>query len=424
MAKKPSKTIPLSSLKVGMHITKLDIPWMESPFLTHSRTVKSEKDIHLLEKAGVKKLVIDPNKGVDCETQVETSNASEQNAPKQTETPKPASKPKVEATPPGNNAERRGLSLQGEIQKGLEIRKHVRDAINHALAEIASGKDIDTEELHPLIDQTLDSITRNNQALLNLAHLSRRTQKIADHSFSTLCLALNLAQVMKVNDQAFEALGVAALMHEAGWAQIPIQLMGKRTAYSNTEVQLIERHTELGIRYLKNCKISELSVRIVAEHHELCDGSGYPNEKRGSELHPLSKLFAVVDRYDELIHQLNDKPGMLPNKALRTLYVEAEDGKYDSSIVAGLISLLGVYPVSSVVELSDGRVGVVREVSNETPLLPLVEIHIDEQGKVLDTSVYIDLASQEEQKNATSIKSVVDAANASNSTHKRLLLDA
>ncbi|MFL0811328.1 MAG: DUF3391 domain-containing protein [Agarilytica sp.] len=424
MVKKRSKSIPLSSLKVGMHISKLDIPWVDSPFLSHSRTVKSEKDIQLLKNAGVKNLVIDPNKGLDIDTS-NKEEAPEPNASKEKSHPKEANPTEIlKTTTPQTAAEKRGRMLEAEMQKGLKIRKEVRDAIHHALADITAGKNIETEPLLPLIDQTLESLARNNQALLNLAHLSRRTQKLADHSFSTLCIALNLARVMKINEQAYEALGVAALLHEAGWAQIPIQLMGKRTPYTETETKLIERHSELGVRFLSNCKIPEISSRVIEEHHERCDGSGYPKQMRGNALHPLSKLFAVVDRYDELVHQLNDKPGMLPNNALRVLYLEAQQGMYDNNVVASLISLLGVYPISTAVKLNDGRVGIVREVHSETPLLPLVEIHIDANGKVLDTPIYIDLASQEEQKRATAIESVIDAANATDPTHKRLTLDA
>ncbi len=404
---------------------------MDSPFFSNSRLIKTQKDIDQLKKAGTKTVVIDTNKGEDLKTPEPQISNSAPNAEKKTtpEQPLPSSTDTPPQQQPLNTkaltAEERGDKLEKEIKRAADIRDKVKKAITTTLDALSAGNAFDKTELTPVIDQTLESLDRHNQALLNLAHMSRRTQKMADHAFSTFCIALNLAQIQKIPQSDIESLGIAALVHEAGWAHIPIQLMGKRTAYTRAERELIQKHTELAVRALTKCKVSELTQRIVAEHHELCNGKGYPKKLKGDDIHPLSKLFAVVDHYDEIVHQLADKPGMLPTNALRTLYVEAQKGIYDQGAVAQLISVLGVYPISSAVSLSNGAMGIVREVPADKPLLPLVEIHIDEKGKVLDTPTFIDLADGSDAPlTAITINSVIDPINTTDPNHKRLLLNA
>lgn len=425
MSKKPFKSISISSLEVGMHITKLDISWIDSPFYKHSRLIKTAKEIEQLKNSGVKQVEIDPNRGKDVELKKADKEPAE--TPKVTEEEVAANTPDPTETSPKpetRSSQQKGAFLQQEIARAKEIHKQVRAAINSTLDALSAGNAFNKEKLTPIINQTLESLERHNQALLNLAHVSRRTQKMADHAFSTFCIALNLAQQQKCPREEIEALGIAALVHEAGWAHIPLQLMGKRNPYTESEKILIQKHAYLGVRALDRCEVSNLTRRIVAEHHEQCDGKGYPNKLSSNELHPLSRLFSVVDRYDELVHQLTDKPGMLPTNALRVLYAQAQKNIYDPQAVAQLISILGVYPISSAVHLSNGALGLVREVPRKNPLLPLVEIHVDESGKVLDTPIFIDLADNDVSDKTLTIDSIIDPLNATDPNHKRLLLNA
>ncbi len=427
MSKKPFKKIPITSLDVGMYITKLDISWIDSPFLSHSRLIKTPKEIEQLKKAGAKEIEIDPNKGKDVAeestSKEEPSSSHENNTAENIETEESTDE-SLSEEPQVLSAEEKGKQLNQELERAKEIHSKVRKAISSTLDSLSAGNAFDKDELTPIIDQTLESLERNNQALLNLAHISRRTQKMADHAFSTFCIVLNLAQQQNCTQDEIEALGIAALVHEAGWGHIPLQLMGKRSPYTESEKALIRKHTELAVRSLEKCEVSDLTRRIVAEHHEQCDGRGYPNKLKDADIHPLSKLFSVVDRYDELVHQLTDKPGMLPTNALRALYAQAQGGSYDQQVVAQLISILGVYPISSAIHLSNGALGLVREVPRDNPLLPLVEIHVDEKGKVLDTPIFIDLANNDAPGKALTIDSIIDPLNATDPNHKRLILNA
>ena len=387
--KKPLKKVPVSRLEIGMFLVDLDIAWIDSPFLTHNKRIKNQTEIKKLKAAGAKVVVIDPNRGLDTHVKTDQKTDS-QNADVKTVEPQqgvPAS-----TTPTGT-----ATPLKKELGVAKKLRDDLTKAIGNLQSDIASNKPIESEQLHPLIDSTVDSLERNNQALMSLAHISRRSQRLVDHSFSVFCVALNIAQRQAVSIEDQRHLGVAALLHEAGWMNIPIELMGKRTKYTPIESKLIHKHPTLAIKSLQASNLDKIVIRLIEEHHELCDGSGYPNKKTADQLHPLSKILSIADSYDEMIHQLRDQPGMLPTNALRNLYLLGQKGIYDTDNIGALVAILGVYPVSSAVKLTTGEKGIIIEISPDNPLKPKVDIKYNAQGKPLKTPKVLDL-NDEKQK--------------------------
>ncbi len=389
-----------------MFVTKLDISWLDSPFLTHSRLIKDEGDISALLKAGVKKLVIDVNRGVVPDDNGPKIEPSEQKrVPEQANQAADHSSqeaaPKRAATP-------QKTPMKQEMGAAVALQGKIRKAVDRFITAFEREQSIDVEELTPLIEQTLSSLSRNDQALMSLVHLSRKSQKLADHSFGTFCLVLNLASARGIESDQREALAVAALLHEAGWAQLPLNLMGKRTRYTQTEKNLVEKHTVLGGKILSRSEIPKLALRLISEHHERLDGSGYPNGLKGEQIHPLSSIVSVVDAYEERVHQLTDLPGMVATTAIRSLFQDAEKGLFNPEVVAALINILGIYPVTSAVQLNTGEKGVVLEFHHDAPLQPTLKVVYDPQGKVYSAPLLIDLRQQDDSELKRSIECAID----------------
>lgn len=406
------RTIDIDQLIVGMFITKLDISWLDSPFMTNTKLIKKQEEISALVKAGVKKLVIDISKGA----KPDSPTAQEKSQAEALETPKP------QPTEPAHIIAPKEVSLQQEMGAALAIRSRVKKAVDQLLRAFESDTKIEVEELTPLIDHTIESLERNDQALMSLVHLSRKSQKLADHSFGTFCLVLNLTKDKGIDEAEREQLGLAALMHEAGWSQIPLNLMGKRTRYTEREQKLVSKHVELGTKILARSELPELTMRIISEHHELLDGSGYPRGLTADQLHPLTHYLSVVDAYEERVHQLADSPGMMPHRALRSLYQDAESGLYCSEIVAHLISALGIFPVCSAVALNTGEKALVLEFHKDSPLSPTIKIVYDRAGRPLGEPMVIDLRKQHDSE-LRHIESALDNRTSEYDPARRLQLD-
>lgn len=357
------QSIEIADLSVGMFVVDLDIPWIKSPFITHSRRIKSFKDIDALKRSGVKQLVIDANRGLafnkpqtQSEDARQASSKDSQQNPHQHHLQQAAHK-----TQPIERAE-----LNSEMAAAKKVRHDVNRVVNELFTRLESQAEINVEAVTPLINETLSSLERNNQALMSLIHISRKSHKLADHTFSTYCLALNIGVLKKCSRAELEILGLASLLHEAGWVQLPINLMGKRTRYTANERKLISQHIVIGEKILQASALPELVLRLITEHHERLNGSGYPNQLKGHDIHPLSQILALADSYDERIHQLQDKPGVLPRNAVQALFKEAKAGVFDPALMRLFVAAVGVYPVSSAVALSNGEKGVVVEINAQT----------------------------------------------------------
>ena len=401
--KSPLVEIELNKLEPGMFLVKLDISWLDSPFLRNALLIKSADDVKKLRKAGAKRVTIDISKGkaptVKNEENTETSTVT--NTPEVTEPLKPA-------------------SLSDELSVAQKICGQIKAVASDLNARLEKDLPVDSEEISPLIRHTMDSLERNNQALLSLTQISRKSQKLADHSFSCFCLSLNIAQVLKLPEEEINALAIAALLHDTGWLQLPLKLMGKRGAYTATERKLVASHVDIGLKMLQSSNIPALSKRIIAEHHEQPDGGGYPKKLKSDAIHRTSKIFAVVEVYEELVHQLSDKPGMLPNNALRQIYVDGEKAMLDAEYVAALINILGIYPVTTAVQLDTGERAMIEEVKPAAHLRPVVLIHYDKNGHLLDPPLRIDLSETPPDGITRQIEGVIDPADPSKDPQQRL----
>jgi HD-GYP domain-containing protein (c-di-GMP phosphodiesterase class II) len=384
------KAISIAQLKVGMFVTKLDISWLDSPFLSHSRLIRQLDEIESLRAAGVKKLIIDLQRGSAPEPALEVPVAAK-SAPAATLVA-PGEPVKDAIAVPDKAAVKTDFAR--EMAAAVQLRGKIKKMVENVQRAFEVEAPVQVVDLIPLVDATLQSLARNDQALMSLVHLSRKSQKIADHVFGSFCLVLNLALVRQVSEREREELALAALLHEAGWVQLPINLLGKRTRYTKNELKLVHQHTQIGDRILRRSELPELTRRLVAEHHELLDGSGYPRGLKGAELHPLGQLLSVVDAYEERVHQLCDEPGLTPTNALRSLYKDAERGAFSPEVVAAFIGMLGIYPTTSLVQLNTGEKALVKLHDTDAPLLPRILVVVDVEGNLMQPPLEVDLRHQ------------------------------
>lgn len=102
----------------------------------------------------------------------------------------------------------------------------------------------------------------------------------------------------------------------------------------------------------------------------------------------------VVDRYDELVTNQFDRPGMAADRALSQLYQEAQAGRLDLTLVSHLVQIIGIYPLYSLVALNTGERGIVTQISPGQLHEPVVTLIWDAQGKRYSTPTCLDLAQQ------------------------------
>lgn len=403
-----TRRISISQLRKGMFVHELDIPWMKSPFLRHRRKIDTHNDVVLLKKAGVMELSIDLSRGDDILDNTQTSPVEEPvDQPKDKSIPTPPAETTFAKTagpeessnhqhPPEASTEEKS-PLNEELKVAKILQGKIEKLVNQLSSLVKEGRPLSIETMNPVIDEARKSLYRNDQALMTMLHLHRQDIKLSDHSFGVFAVVLPLAMRLDCTDDEINELGLAALLHDTGWSRLPMHLLGKNKPYTVPERRLIEQHPGIIENVLNKSQDFPDSVKLmVKQHHELSDGSGYPDKLKKQATHKLVEILQVADSYDECIHGLTDKPGMLPANALKLLYQAGKKGLYSETVVSKLIHVMSIYPLTSAVRLNSSEKGVVVEIDKQKPLQPKVNIMYEANGKPCGYEKIVDLGNQEQ----------------------------
>jgi hypothetical protein len=193
---------------------------------------------------------------------------------------------------------------------------------------------------------------------------------------------------------------LAALVYDAGMAALPAELLAKPGPLDDDERRQIEAHAGLGAEALRRAAPhAGWLIEAVRAHHERLDGTGYPAGLEGDQIPPLARLLAVCDVYTALASPRAHRPAMSPRSALTHTLAEAESGRLDLE-AAGRLLAISFYPVGSVVELSDGSLGIVvashtTRPELTTPTRPVVQVVAGEGGQPLPWPEHVNLAQVE-----------------------------
>ena len=122
------------------------------------------------------------------------------------------------------------------------------------------------------------------------------------HCVNVCMHSLAMASRIEMSADSLAALGTGALLHDIGLTKVDHDVVEKQDfERTPTEREIYRRHPELGVEILRNgATLPEEVHRIVHEHHERCDGSGYPLGLQRTDTHVLARITAVADVFDSL----------------------------------------------------------------------------------------------------------------------------
>jgi HD-GYP domain-containing protein (c-di-GMP phosphodiesterase class II) len=239
---------------------------------------------------------------------------------------------------------------------------------------------------------------------LALQKLKQFDSSLATHALDTCILSLVVAVEIGLDETAQAQLGTGALLHDTGYARLPRNLVRRRDTCNEHERLLLQQHPALGTAlFTETAGFDEAVIRIVAEHHERENGSGYPSGLKHDGISTLAMIVGIVDWYDGMVSRRGGRAAMLPSTAVQRLFVAGQQGQFKNTLAESVIRSIGIYPIGSLVLLNTGEQAVVVGINPEQRLKPLVKIIAGPRGESHVTPLPTDLAAQTQDREARAV---------------------
>ncbi|NLK19787.1 MAG: HD-GYP domain-containing protein, partial [Synergistaceae bacterium] len=178
------------------------------------------------------------------------------------------------------------------------------------------------EKLNRAFSQTVEVLAQTVES---------RDPYTAGHQRRTALLSDAIAERMGLDDESRRGLYLAAAIHDVGKISVPAEILSKPGALQPVEMNLVKTHSEEGYIILKKADFPWRLAKIVRQHHERLDGSGYPLGLKGDEILPEAKILAVADVVEAMASHRPYRPSLGAEAALS--FVEESSGNLFDPLV-------------------------------------------------------------------------------------------
>lgn len=377
--------LTVDRIQPGLHI-RLPLKWNDHPFLLNSFKIKDQEQVEMIRHLGVKFVYFNP----------EQSDVS----------PLPANQPQAEVKKDDAldiEAQKLWQEKQKRIEKLSAYRRRVIQCEKEFERSLARMRSVMTKirnrpadavgEAKQLIDDIVEKLMCDDNVTLHLMNGKNEFEDIYFHSLNVAVIAMMIGRAKGYSAEQLKALSFAALFHDMGKIKVPTAILRKQTPLSEPESNYLKLHTKYGLDMANQIEdFPESAKTVIAQHHELRDGSGYPEGLKGDEIDELAQVIIVANAFDNLCHTPIASEQKIPYTALSHLYKNCKH-LYKEENLNILIKFMGVFPPGTVVQLSNNMVGLVISVNASHLLFPNVLVY--DPAVPRTQAPIIDLASKD-----------------------------
>ena len=242
--------------------------------------------------------------------------------------------------------------------------------------DTAAGKPLDVVTVRDLVQFLIYKVARSNAALGQILAVKQYENLTYCHSVNVAMLSLLLGKEVGLDEPTLAALVEAALLHDVGKTQIPLDIVRKPGALDKRERGIIESHTTIGAEILiQTDGLHPLTPTVALEHHRGVKGTGYPDLGRAIP-HPMSQIVAVADVYEAITGARTYQAPTPPERACLILARMAGE-KLNTGLVKAFVNTITFFPVGSLVRTSRNELAVVVTTNRREPLHPVLAL-VDE----------------------------------------------
>jgi len=382
--------IDVSELRIGMHVVRLDRPWEETDFLVRGFVVQRQDDIDALQSQ-CRKVVIE-GKVKNTEPEVSTAPAFKKqkksrlsvfHGHKEQRSEGKASRPDRDTqkkTPAGKRITYiNKVGVEHEIRAAKGHYAEAKSVASSIMSGLRIGRALDLNKARKVVDECVDSILRNDDALLLLTKLKNRDDYTAEHCLNVSILSATFGKKLGLLEEEIRTLGLCGLLHDIGKSKVPVDILQKPGGLTPEEYGIMQNHSNWGRDMLMALpRVVHAAVDVAYNHHERLDGKGYPRGLIDYQIPYFAKIVAIVDTYDAITSNRAYDRARSSMEALEIIH-RFRDSQFDPELTREFVLMIGIYPPGTIVEMRSGEVAIVIASNRRNRRKPKVMLVRDEK---------------------------------------------
>lgn len=278
--------------------------------------------------------------------------------------------------------------IDDEISKGIEPTELIESSTKQRMAndikkqfeKLKDRLELDVSVFSEITEFLIEQLSRK-ELVLELDDLKTNDDYTYEHCLAVAILTNMVCNKMNMNIYQKEKIVMGAMIHDIGKIIIPKDILNKPNRLTKEEYEIMKSHTVVGYKMIKdNTELSAITKLAVLCHHEREDASGYPLGK-GEELHIGTKIVAACDLYHALISDRCYRQGLPINEVITVAQKEAINPEIRTIIE----NTFSYYPVGCMIQLNNGKIGIVEKNIASDIKRPIVRIIDKEEGRLVAT---------------------------------------
>ena len=284
--------------------------------------------------------------------------------------------PQPEITTPKNEIAysqkvKRSKSFQEYSLHSTMVTKMLRDQLEGFVFE---QKPMDFDEMLKGVKSLITPGQTVIQYFDMLHNLRSSDDSVYSHSLNVAMISRILGKWLKWTSSDLDSLVLAGLLHDIGKITIPSEILNKEGKLTDEEFEQIRWHPRAGYDLIKDLKMDSRIKKAALQHHERCDGSGYPMQVDEIMLDDFAMVVAIADVYDAMTAARKYRAPLCPFQVIREF---ERDGyhKYKTEFLLTFLRHIATTYQNNRVILSDGQAAKIILLNQNSLSEPLVQLN-------------------------------------------------
>lgn len=274
-----------------------------------------------------------------------------------------------------------GSKFRSTKNKHEAIMIEAKAIATKVLNKAFEGEQLTSTDFDEWSENLLEKTLGDFDAFRFASALRTKDEYLLEHSISVSTLLVTFAKFLGFDEEHQKAFAIGGLIHDVGKIKVDSSILNKPSRLTPEEFEHMKLHQVFAKEILSEVDdLPKLSLDVALMHHEKLDGNGYPLGLSDKEIPVHGRMASIVDIFDALTADRVYKKSMSPLEAFKIM-LSMTPQQLDRELLYKFINCLGIYPVASLVELSNGIIAIVWEGNAKDSKKPLVKLFYSKRNK-------------------------------------------